>query len=665
LSSDSDFAGFYLNILAGAIIMSAAGLALLVAPLIGLAAVPAVLLISYRNSPQYKEKKAKQYTYSLLREAMYVAPPDIDTIVDRFIKELPNETVGSVACDIYVLEGYDTPPDPPPICNSVEGARYRDRLLAYISNAQSRENVDAFIDQLIRCLPKYEPEGGLFEATAELTPNEIERLILPFYETDDFFHSLKRLLDRNFREQKNVLPSQYTGDNCAFLYLKDTPLRKLATRQIPVGLTNRTSHMHLVGGSGHGKTSCIQHMIAADLEDDCTVIVIDNQRQMIPKLAKLDLPLDEVTFISPRHNLGINLFDVRYQELKNSEEAVNSTVELLEYVLSALMGAELTPKQQLIFQYAIQLTIAIPGANIRTFLDILKPKGWQEYAGVIDTLPDVVRDFFHREFDDEKQFGSTKKEIAWRIWGIMKNPSFARIFSARTNPVRMEAEMAERRLILIDTDINRLGEDGSSFLGRLFIALILQAARRRFEQPERPVYLYIDEAPIYFDKNLATMLEMARKANIGLILAHQELEQARAKGLLSSLIGNTAIKFAGGLSDTDARYMAGNMSCDYQFIKEQKPLHFAAHIKGQGTYSVRVPVGVIEDMDQRVDLDELVKKMDETYGYQPVTEQDQTPDGTAGDEPVSTKGEIAGQMPDSQPKTPPKPEAEIQPSRDL
>ncbi|TYC63992.1 hypothetical protein FMN52_00125, partial [Marinobacter sp. BW6] len=129
-------------------------------------------------------------------------------------------------------------------------------------------------------------------------------------------------------------------------------MRELATRQIPISLSNRTSHMHLVGGSGHGKTSCIQYMVASDLEEDCTVIVIDNQRQMIPKLANLDLPLDEVTYISPRNNLGINLFDVGYQKLKNSEEAVNSTVELLEYVLSALMGAELTPKQQLIFQYA-------------------------------------------------------------------------------------------------------------------------------------------------------------------------------------------------------------------------------------------------------------------------------------------------------------------------
>lgn len=657
MNFEEEFASIYGAFLAAGVLLAVLVLAVFLAPVIGLAAVPVVVLVGYRNSPQFKEKQAREHTLSLYEQAKLVSPPDISAIMERIAEALPDESVGVVAADIYTLEGYEVPPEPPPVCDSVEGARYRDRLLAYISNAHSQKNVDEFVTELIGCLPKYEMGAGLFDATVVLSPAEIESLIVGFYGPKGLFPKLKRQLDQNHREQKYELPTEYKGDNCAYVFLKDTPLLALAERHVPINLTNRTSHMHLVGGSGHGKTSLIQYMVSRDLSDDCTVIVIDNQRQMIPKLASLDLAIDNVTYISPRHNLGINLFDVGYSQLKNSEEAVNSTVELLEYVLSALMGAELTAKQQLIFQYAIQLTIAIPGANIRTFLDILQPQGWAKYANVIDELPQVVRDFFQREFDDEKQFGSTKKEIAWRIWGIMKNPTFARIFSARTNPINMLEKMADSRLILIDTDINRLGENGSSFFGRLFIALILQAARRRFERRCRPAYVYIDEAPIYFDKNLATMLETARKANIGLILAHQELDQARAKGLLSSLIGNTAIKFAGGLTDTDARYMAGNMRSDYHFIKEQEPLHFAAYIKGQGTYSVRVPVGVVENMEQRVNLGDLIAAMEQSYGYQPTAEPEEPPNNRPDGEPDSAT--------DVPPEDEPAEQREIRLSREL
>jgi len=637
LSSDfeKEFLGSFVSIIAAAAVVGALIVGVVLAPIFGLAAVPAMAYIAWRNSPQFKEQKARERTLELYGEARKLAPPDTDAVFARFVEELGSMDVAEVAYTIFVLEGYEPPDEPPAVCNSVEGARYRDQLLAYMSNAAKLGKVDDFVAELMRCLPKYDEGSGLFQATATLANDEIEALILPFYDDERFFHKLRRQIDRNYAEQKRVMPSAYKGDNCAFAYLKDTPLLKLENRIVPIDLTHRTSHMWVVGGSGHGKTSLIQYMVAKDLGEDCTVVVIDNQRQMIPKLANLDLPLDEVTYISPRHNLGINLFDVGYRKLKNNEEQINATVELLEYVLSGLMGAELTPKQQLIFQYAIQLAIAIPGANIHTFLDVLKPKGWCDYAAVVDGLAPVVRDFFNHEFDNETQFGATKKEIAWRIWGMLKNPTFARIFAAKHNPIDMYEELEDSRLILIDTDLNRLGEASSAFFGRLFVALLLRAARRRFEKRSRRVYVYIDEAPIYFDRNLASMLEQARKANIGLILAHQDLEQARAKGLLSSLTGNTAIKFAGGLSDTDARAMAGNMRCDYQFIKDQEPLNFAAWIQGQGTFSIRVPVGAVEGMAKRENLKELVAEMEENYGYR-AEEEPEVPDpptqSGAGDE---------------------------------
>jgi type IV secretory pathway VirB4 component len=247
-------------------------------------------------------------------------------------------------------------------------------------------------------------------------------------------------------------------------------------------------------------------------------------------------------------------------------------------------------------------------------MKILNARNMDAYADTIATLPPMVQTFFETEFTDE-QFTRTKKEVGWRLWSMLKNPTFARIFSAPTNPIDMYDQMASKRLILIDSDVNLLSERGSSLFGRLFIAQVLQAARRRFKGTHRRVYLYIDEAPIYFDHNLATMLEQARKANIGVILAHQDLDQARSRNLLSSILGNTATKFAGGLSDADARIMAANMQTSAEFIKGQKKRSFAAYIGGE-TYSVTADMDQVDLFNTR-DVAVLKEEMERLYGYEP------------------------------------------------
>lgn len=605
MSSDADdIFGILVSFTILGLLLAAIVFAAFATPFIGIGVAIGGGYLAYRRSPARKEREVREHTLAIYNEAKKLAPPPGITF------EHP------IAQALYEMEGFVEPPPPPPICNSVEGGRYRDKLHKYIENASDPKRVDRFITAVEECVPAEETPQGMFHAEQYLTNREIEQLILCFYHHDDFFRALKRKLDENLREQEYTMPTDYKGENCAWAYLKETPLLPLEKKVIGIELTHRTEHMHILGGTGSGKTSLIQYMIAHDLIADCTVIVIDSQGQMIRKLAHIDLPQQDVSYVSPKHNLGINLFDVGYDRLRmerDSERLINAVIELLEYVLGGLIAAELTPKQQLVFQYAIQLTITIPGGNIHTFLKILSPKGTEGYRVYLDSLPPLVREFFETEFND-RQYHDTKREITWRIWSMMKNPTFARIFSAEKNPIDMYEEMETARLILIDTDADLL-QKGSGFFGRLFIAQILQAAQRRFSGKHRPVYLYIDEAYSYFDENLARMLETARKANIGVILAHQQLSQVRSPEMLAAIMGNTSIKFVSGVTESDARAMAGNMHTTPDFITSQPKLHFAGYIKGQGTYSVRVPVGIVEELPQRDDYAELIEQMETRYGY--------------------------------------------------
>ena len=73
-----------------------------------------------------------------------------------------------------------------------------------------------------------------------------------------------------------------------------------------------------------------------------------------------------------------------------------------------------------------------------------------------------------------------------------------------------------------------------------------------------PAFLIVDEAAEYFDDNLETLLSQARKFNLGVLFAHQHLDQLTSD-LRAAVAANTSIKLAGGVSDKDARALAADM----------------------------------------------------------------------------------------------------------
>jgi hypothetical protein len=149
-----------------------------------------------------------------------------------------------------------------------------------------------------------------------------------------------------------------------------------------------------------------------------------------------------------------------------------------------------------------------------------------------------------------------------------------------------------------------LKSDGCQLFGRFFIALIAQAALQRAAIPEdrrRATFVYIDEAHEYFDDTIDELLNQARKFKVGLVLAHQNLEQLSER-LRATIMASTSIKLAGGLSARDAAAFAREMRCEPEFVqgarKRAKTTEFACWIKNTTPQAImlEVPLGVVNDM---------------------------------------------------------------------
>ncbi|MGF1610379.1 MAG: hypothetical protein ACFCUQ_13345, partial [Kiloniellales bacterium] len=285
------------------LIIGAASLVLLVyasvflIPLAALVFVGWLIHYSLHKSPKALEQKAREHTHQLYQEALeryhFKDSTEFAAEILTRLPEVPTEIgacLGEVAIALYENEHYPSVPEPPLICNSIEGARYRD-LLAKLTSHDAKRAADIVTESLATFVSYMPDMGHLGEGTLQASlvpdPEAVLQTILPFYE-DTTFSNLREVLDRNLHDisgvpyhQKNspklVMPTEYKGENIQYAYLKDTPLLALFDLRLPFGVpeTSKWEHTAIVGGTGQGKTTLLQHLILEDLKSDNAVVVVD------------------------------------------------------------------------------------------------------------------------------------------------------------------------------------------------------------------------------------------------------------------------------------------------------------------------------------------------------------------------------------------------------
>lgn len=492
-----------------------------------------------------------------------------------------------------------------------------------------------------------DPDEGIPGASVPLidlleNPKEVlDRIVVSIYDDDlikaDLFPGVREQLERRIcvasgvswedrltTKKKAVYPTdskEKVASRLAELYLQGTPWLSFFMRTFPFSIPfpARFEHTHIVGGSGHGKTQLLQLQIVRDLiesaADGRSIVLMDSQGDLIRTISSLSFLApgdpsglsDRVMIIDPtdvEYPAALNMFDFNREgtdalPLVERERILNGTIELYEYFFGALLGAELTARQGIIFKYLARLLLEIPGATIHTFRQLMEDG--ELFRPYMERLPPTARSFFETRFFD-RSFNETKKQVLTRLWGVLSNATLDRMFSHPQSKVDMFSALQEGKIVFINTAKDLLKDEGTAILGRFFIALIAQAAMRRATIPaheRRPCFVYIDEAADYFDERIGSLLNQARKYKVGMTLAHQNLDQL-SSSLRASFFSSTSIKFAGGVSNKDAAAFAAEMHTDSEFVQAQRKrkstTSFACYVRNvtPQALGLEVPLGTVE-----------------------------------------------------------------------
>lgn len=445
--------------------------------------------------------------------------------------------------------------------------------------------------------------------------------------------------DRYKSKRKMVLPiekASLSASELVTLYLTDTLFDALFRVRVPIPIPAilRFEHMHIVGGTGAGKTQLLQYLLMADLDyalqNDLSLVVFDPDGTLIKTITHTDyfgeyLFRDRAIFIDPsdtEYPVSLNLFDVPEVSDKRTREAIqNNTIELFEYFFDALLGSELTGKQSTLFRYLAILLMEIPNGNIHTLRELMEDG--VKYKPYMEKLSGSARDFFLTRFF-APDLKATKTQVLQRLWGVLSNRALDRILSGTRNSVNFDVALQSGKMIFIAGSKDYLGEEGSHIFGRLLVALLGQALLRQASiSPESrtPVHIYIDEAEGLVDNTLVRLLAQARKYKAGITIAHQHLDQLSSSAR-AGLLTNTSLKLVAGVSVKDATVLAPEMRTTSQFIlgqrKDTERSQFALFAKNitPSAMSYRVPLGYAEDCDRLSNDDylELIEASRERCG---------------------------------------------------
>jgi hypothetical protein len=311
----------------------------------------------------------------------------------------------------------------------------------------------------------------------------------------------------------------------------------------------RLRHTHIIGATGTGKSTLIANMVLNDIKQGIGSAIFDPHGDIVD---------DILARIPESHRDSIVIVDPSDADFPIGFNVLEANTELEKIQLSSDLVSAF---RQHATSWGDQMTAVLSSA-INTFLE-------SSHGGTLIELKRFLIEYpFRNEFlksvDDatllyywKNEYPSIANKIAPLLTRIdtFLRPKIIRYMLVQKSGLDMKYCIEHNKTILIKLSQGLIGEENSYLLGSLLLSKINQVALGRQSQEKghrTPYYIYIDEFQNFITPSIVSMLSGSRKYGIGLILAHQDLNQIDDAKVLNSVLSNPYTRICFRVGDADS-----------------------------------------------------------------------------------------------------------------
>lgn len=319
---------------------------------------------------------------------------------------------------------------------------------------------------------------------------------------------------------------------------------------------DRSLHMYAIGKTGTGKSTMLENMIIDDMRKGRGVAVVDPHGDLIKKILDF-IPkerVDDVIFFNPADRE----FPVAFNILENVDPDLKNIVASgVVGIFKKIFGESWGPRLEYILRNTVLALLDYPNATMLGILRVLNDQSYR--LRVIEKIKDpVIRDFFINEFEkyDQKFRSEAIAPIQNKVGQFLSSSTIRNIVGQPKSSFSLEEIMDNKKILLLDLSIGKIGEDNSALLGAMMITKMQLSAMSRANLPPEqrvPFYLFVDEFQNFATDSFAVILSEARKYKLNLIMTNQYIAQM-PEPVASAIFGNvgTLISFRVGAGDAAA-----------------------------------------------------------------------------------------------------------------
>ena len=333
----------------------------------------------------------------------------------------------------------------------------------------------------------------------------------------------------------------------------------IVPQKLSISPKDSLEHTHLIGSTGSGKSTAMQHLILADIKANRSVLVLDPKADLVNDiLARIpEERADDVVVIDPSDSSPCGFNPLAFKDYGDSALLADSILSVMKEIFSDSWGVRTAD----ILNAALLTLVRVENATLLWLPALLTDEAFR--MEIVSKLTDRVALLpFWEQFNTLKD--SERRQhvdpVLNKLRQFLLRPGLRNVLGQAQPKFSLTDLFCKRRIVLAPLNRGLIGGESARLIGSLIVGLTWTLALSRAKLPPERRYLvslYIDELQDYLSlpTDLSDALAQARGLGLGLTLAHQYRDQL-PPDIRAGIDANARNKIAFGLSAKDAKDMA-------------------------------------------------------------------------------------------------------------